>query len=158
MISWYRIGPWRSLIAAMFLLLAAWPAYAQDQGAIDFANSVSRDVVAILEDPDNSQDEKLVAISELLDANVDFDLVGKMVLGPHWRSATDEQRKEYLSLFRAHVLANISKQLSYYSGQEFEIVGSDELSERDTMVKTRVVGPSGNTYRVDWRVRHEGDD
>ncbi len=156
------LGQVRSLILAASLLLTAWfaatPGLAQDAGAIAFAENVSSEVVNILEDGTKSQDDKLQAIATLLDEHVDFDLVGKLVLGSHWRDATEEQRQEYLSLFRELVLANISRQLSFYSGQEFEILDAQTLSDRDTMVKTRVEAPSGNVYRVDWRVRHEGDN
>ncbi len=156
---WARVLGVIAVTLGIQVFLATGP-YAQqaDADAIAFAEDVSRELVHILENKAADDAAKLDSVAELIDAHVDFDLVGKLVLGSHWRNASEAERKEYLGLFRANVLSQISQQLSYYSGQEFEITGAQTLNERDTLVQTRVEAQSGNVYRIDWRVRHEGDE
>ena len=93
----------------------------------------------------------------LLDGPIDLEIVARLILGRHWRSASEAQQAEYLQLFRAFALDNLASRLHVYDGQDFEIVGAQAVNERDAVVATRVTGGGRPPLKVDWRVRERDD-
>ncbi|HZA66620.1 MAG TPA: ABC transporter substrate-binding protein, partial [Geminicoccaceae bacterium] len=70
---------------------------------------------------------------------IDLDLVARLILGRHWRSASDAQRQEYLELFRDYALANLASKLHLYQGQSFEVTGAKVVSDNDALVVIDVI-------------------
>ncbi len=124
-----------------------------------FVAEIGEQVVEILRQEDKSDDEKLAALKTLLDSHTDLDLVARLVLGRHWRTASEEERRDYVELFRQILMNTMAERMSDYEGQTFEVVGSAVLNERDTAVQTRINRLRGAPpLRVDWRLRQTGDD
>ncbi len=82
--GWRRRGALAALLIPLALPLIR-PALAANSGAEAFVAAVGDNVVGILRDEQTSQDEKLAALKDLLDANTDLELVARLVLGRHWR-------------------------------------------------------------------------
>jgi phospholipid transport system substrate-binding protein len=118
---------------------------------------VGVEVLAILRNHDLSQQQKFDQLVDLLDGPIDLELIARLILGRHWRSASDAQQAEYLELFRAFALDNLANRLHVYSGEDFEIVGSQAVNDRDAVVATRVTGGGRQPLKVDWRVRELRD-
>lgn len=136
------------------LVTMARPALADAGDAQAFIAELGDEVVAILTQADASNQEKLVELKVLLDDNTDLDLVARLVLGRHWRSASEADREEYVGLFRKILTNTLAARLGDYEGQTFEVVGNNALSERDTAVQTRINRLNGAPpLSVDWRVR-----
>lgn len=130
------------------------PAFADAAAAQAFIAGLGDEVVAILTNSALSNQEKLADLKKLLDDNTDLDLVARLVLGRHWRTASEADRKEYVALFRQILTNTLAARLGDYEGQTFEIVGNSELSERDTAVQTQINRLNGAPpLSVDWRVR-----
>jgi phospholipid transport system substrate-binding protein len=121
--------------------------------ARDMIQSVGVQVLAILRDQGLDNQQKFERLVALLDGPIDLEIIARLILGRHWRSATEGQRTEYLQLFRAFALDNLASRLHVYDGQDFEIVGAQAVSERDAVVATRVTGGGRPPLKVDWRVR-----
>lgn len=120
-------------------------------------HTVGTEVLAVLRNPDLDADQKFTRLVALLDGPIDLDLIGRLILGRHWRTASEAQQEEYLRLFRAFALDNLASKLHVYDGQDFEIVGAKAVSDRDAVVSTRVISHDRPPLRVDWRIR-EGRD
>jgi phospholipid transport system substrate-binding protein len=102
----------------------------------------------------------LARLKRVLDESIDLEYLARVILGRHWRTATEAQRREYLRLFDAIVIQAMAERLGSYAGQGFEIASSRPLDERDTFVSTLITqtGSGGAApFRVDWRTR-KGDD
>ena len=124
-----------------------------------FVADIGDRVIAILKQDAQSDAEKLAALKDLLDAHTDLDLVARLVLGRHWRTASEDERREYVDLFRQILMNTMAERISDYEGQTFEVVGSNVLNERDTAVQTRINRLRGAPpLRVDWRLRQTDDD
>lgn len=146
------------LASLLPLAAVARPALANAGEAQAFIAGLGDEVVAILTRADASNQEKLVELKTLLDDNTDLDLVARLVLGRHWRTASEADRDEYVALFRQILTNTLAARLGDYEGQTFEVVGNNALSERDTAVQTRINRLNGAPpLSVDWRVR-QGDD
>jgi phospholipid transport system substrate-binding protein len=114
---------------------------------------IGTQVLAILRDQGLDNQQKFDRLVALLDGPIDLELIARLILGRHWRSASEAQRTEYLELFRAFALDNLASRLHVYDGQDFEIVGAQAVNERDAVVATRVTGGGRPPLKVDWRVR-----
>ena len=119
--------------------------------------SVGNDVLDVLRDPAAAKQEKFERLVTLLDEPIDLDLVARLILGRHWRSASEAQRAEYLELFRAFALHTLASRLDVYGGQKFEVTGSKVVGRQDALVSSRILG-EGPPLTVDWRVRQRDDD
>lgn len=154
--GWRRRWVVSQLLTLPFGLAAlarARPAGAANTTAEAFINGVSEQVLVILQ-AEKSDDEKLVALKDLLDSHTDLDLVARLVLGRHWRTASEQEREDYVALFRQILMNTMAERIGDYDGQSFEVAGSAELSERDTAVQTRILRSGGAPpLSVDWRVR-----
>lgn len=159
MIRTDRAGPPLSrraaLVAATALLVApAVPAgAAAEANAEAFIRRLGDRTLTLLDQP-IPQQEKLQGLKQLLDESTDLELIAKLVLGRYWRQSTAPQQAEYLRLFKELVMQTMAERMSWYNGQTFEIIGGKPVDERDTMVSSRILRPSGKPpIMVDWRVR-----
>lgn len=136
------------------LVAVVRPALADAAAAQAFIAGLGDEVVAILTNSSLSNQEQLADLKTLLDDNTDLDLVARLVLGRYWRTASEADRKEYVGLFRKILTNTLAARLGDYEGQTFEVVGNNELNERDTAVQTRINRLNGAPpLSVDWRVR-----
>jgi phospholipid transport system substrate-binding protein len=122
----------------------------------EFIQELGDRTLAILVQP-TPQPEKLSQLKQILDQSTDLELVARLVLGRYWRQATPEQQSEFVKLFNELLMQTMAERMSWYNGQTFEITGAKPVDERDTMVATRILRPSGKPpILVDWRVRENG--
>jgi phospholipid transport system substrate-binding protein len=144
--------------AAVWLGRSAQAAVSAD-AARQMIQHVGSEVLTILRDPALDNQRKFQRLVALLDGPIDLQIIARLILGRHWRSASEAQQTEYLQLFRAFALDNLASRLHVYDGQDFEIVGAQAVNERDAVVSTRVTGGGRPPLKVDWRVREvdEGD-
>jgi phospholipid transport system substrate-binding protein len=144
-----------SLLAAGLLPLgwrAAGAAPSAD-AARALIEEVSAEVLAILSNQALPDRQKFDALVELLEQPIDLDLVARLILGRHWRTANDAQRQEYLALFREYALANLASKLHLYRGQSFEVTGAKVVSDKDALVTSRILSDGQPPLQVDWRLR-----
>jgi phospholipid transport system substrate-binding protein len=150
----------RRLLAAA-LAVAATPllggtAAARDAAAEAFIQDVGNRTVAILKNPGLSQQQRLDQLVDILNQSTDLILVGRLVLGQYWRTATESQRNQFLEVFRALVVKTMADNLNRYSGETFVIANSNSIDDRDSLVSTQIVRPGvAQPTHVDWRVRKQ---
>jgi phospholipid transport system substrate-binding protein len=145
-------------IAAIPMLGSAWRAARAEpsaQEARELIQGVGNQVLEILRDSALSDEQKFERLVDLLDGPIDLDLVARLILGRHWRTASEAQRQEYLKLFRGYALNFLASKLHLYRGQSYEILDAQVLSERDALVTTRILGNQGPPLKVDWRLRDQ---
>ena len=154
----------RTLLSGLQLALAALllggrsvQAAVSADAAQQLIESVGVEVLAILRDPALDNQQKFTRLVALLDGPIDLEIIARLILGRHWRSASEAQQAEYLQLFRAFALDNLASRLHVYDGQDFEIVGAQAVNDRDAVVATRVTGGGRPPLKVDWRVRERDD-
>jgi phospholipid transport system substrate-binding protein len=127
------------------------------EAAQSLIDQVSVKVLAILSDQGLSDRQKFDDLVGLLSQPIDLDLVARLILGRHWRTANDAQREAYLELFREYALANLASKLHLYQGQSFEVTDAKVVSEQDAVVTSRILNPGEAPLQVDWRLRARDD-
>jgi ABC-type transporter MlaC component len=97
-------------------------------------------------------------LAALLDDAVDLRLLARLVLGRHWNAADEDQRREYLELFRAYALQGLTSAFVTYAGlRRFVVTGTRPAGDGDALVGSELhLEPGRPPYRVGWRVRDAG--
>lgn len=140
---------------SLFLAAGMGVARADANGARGFVQDVGDRTVATLRRAGSTDAQRLNELVNLLNTATDLDLVGRLVLGQYWRSATEAQRAEYTKLFKELVVKTMADRLNTYGGETFEITAAKPVDERDTVVSTKIFRPASGSQpiAVDWRVR-----
>ena len=83
--------------------------------------------------------------------NFDFEKVARLVLGRAWRSASDEQKKEFIVEFRTLLLKTYAVALSKYKDQKIEFKPT-RMSDTDeiVIVKSEIIQNGGQPIRVNY--------
>ena len=101
--------------------------------------------------------ERESRISALMREVFAFETIGRFVLSSAWRTATPDQREDYLSVFSEYVVRTYSRRLGGYGGHGFSITDAQQLGQKDALVTTVIKQSSGPPLKASWRVRASGD-
>jgi phospholipid transport system substrate-binding protein len=92
-------------------------------------------------------------VDELFLPHVDFDRVSALVLGPHWRRATPEQRLRFREAFKGMLIHTYATAVNELSEWEIRFLPLRESEgARDLVVRTQVLRPGGEPIGVDYRM------
>jgi phospholipid transport system substrate-binding protein len=146
-----RLRAWSLLVV---VLLAGTPAGALETGeARNFIDTMAERATEVLSS-DRALQQRRGDLEEILRSAFDLEYIGRLVLGPTYRSLTDAQQQAYDEAFRQYVVETYSRRIDEYGGEELEITGAEPAGSNDVRVSTRVVGTQqGEPVRIDWRVR-----
>ncbi|MCP5373241.1 MAG: ABC transporter substrate-binding protein [Hyphomicrobiales bacterium] len=130
------------------------PAAAGEERARQFIEGMAERAVKALTVPDISRQEREKRFRSLLHEAFAVEIIGRWVLGRHWREATAEQRKEYLALFEDLIVATYVDRFKRYSGESLTVFKTVPHGSKDVLVFSRILRPTGGEpVDVTWRVR-----
>ena len=143
-----------TLLAAVALLgIDGLPRFARAQTADQagaFITQTGKELVAVVNGAGGAAD-KTAKLQQIVDRDVDADAVARFCLGRFWRSATPDQQKQYLELFRQVLIKNITSKLGDYQGVTF-VVGRTTPRDGAIGVATVVTRPGTAPANVEWVV------
>ncbi|MBQ2883080.1 MAG: ABC transporter substrate-binding protein [Alphaproteobacteria bacterium] len=98
-------------------------------------------------------EEKNRIFKKLFTENLDLDFIGKYVLGRYWRTATPQQKKEFINLYKEFNVKTWSKRFDEFKGKSFVFDGVTPATNKEQVfVNTSVPMPEGEPVSVKWRV------
>ena len=146
-----------AMIAALVVAVGGQRATASDDPAVAYVQSLGSDVIVILGDKENSTfAEREAAFREVMVKGFDIPTVTRFVLGRHWKSATQDQRKEFAAIFLDFLTRVYSLRFDSYSygGEQFTVRSVIADESGDKIVRAQVARPSGaDPVKMDFRVR-----
>jgi phospholipid transport system substrate-binding protein len=144
----------RILLLATTALPLAAPARAQGDAATALVQKLGQELVAVVNGPGGAAD-KQTALEKIIDRDVDVAGVARFCLGRFWRTATPDQQRDYLPLFRKVLIKNITSKVGEYKGVSMT-VGRAQPKEDEVAVSSTVIRPNNAPNRVDWIVATAG--
>jgi phospholipid transport system substrate-binding protein len=131
----------------------AWAETFDKKQSMDYIAGLAKKVVVIAkEDTDKKiQDEK---VATLLNENLAYERIARFVLGKYWRTAREEQKKEFIDLYAKSLRLAYSRQVLSVDLKDVDVYDA-LLSPQGELVtvKTKVVDPnSGQPVAIDWRL------
>jgi phospholipid transport system substrate-binding protein len=134
---------------------------APSDGAARLIDELARQTIDIVADKGLDRAARAEKLLALLDKGFDGDTISRFVLGNHWRTATDAEKREFMEVFREFTALSYAKRFEAYSGQKLEILGirdqTTDKGKRKAMVQSELTRSDGTPVKVDWRVREAGD-
>ena len=107
----------------------------------------------------NSKEFKTKKLSEMALKTVDIKGVAYYSLGNYRKGLSDEQLKEYLSLFEKYFLKSFTSRLTDYSEPKIEVISTEVLNPKYTIVKSLLLGTDKKpAVNIEWRVYTKNPD
>ena len=148
----------RVFLAVMWVGLMVVPGYA---GApTDRMKTTIDEVMRILRDKELKQpgkaEERRRQLEKVVEARFDYQEMSRRALGAPWNSLSDQEKQEFVGLFRTLLTNTYAERIETYSGEGVQYV--NERTENDyAEVRTRVL--SGKTeVPLDYRLIHKAED
>ena len=114
------------------------------------------DITAKATDILSSQDTKEVKMKQLIEIgenSVDIDGIGFYTLGKHRNNLNEDQKNEFLKIFREYFLKSFSTRLVEYKEAKIVVISEDIKNEKYTIVKSKLLATSERPeVSIDWRV------
>jgi phospholipid transport system substrate-binding protein len=153
---------------ACLMLFAVWsPAMAQEkpqsQSPQDLVQSVTAKILqAIQDNRARLGDAEFVAqkIDELIVPHMDMVAMSKLVLGKHWRTATPEQRNEFVQEFKNLLIRTYKTSLVSYNDQTVEVLPfrPSKEPEKTATVRSEVIRAGGPPIPLNYSLRYKPED
>lgn len=112
--------------------------------------AIERDAERVESDPQHA----IRLVDEFVGPHVETELAGRLILGKHWREATEGQRDAFVSAFRTLLLRTYAVHVGDYANAEVEYLTTTLLAEDGSriQVRTRVERPGKPPATVDYRM------
>lgn len=143
------------VVAACLLPAAMASAQANSE---EFIRNLGRETIDMLRDGTLGREQREAGIAKIMDRGLDFDVIGRFVMGRYWAVASESQRDEFRPLFRDYIVKVYSALLGQYSGETFSVVDSRKETDTISMVNTLVERPTGPAIKVEWKIRGQEAD
>lgn len=145
------------LVLAMMAAMAREPMADEGQEAADFVRGFSQQAIAMLTDETLDREARIREFRRLLTSGFHLEVIGKFVLGRHWRRASEAERSEFAQLFENYLVNSYAQKLGEYGGEQLVVQGGRPKGKSGAIVSSRIVPPEGGPFQVEWRLRRAGD-
>ncbi len=144
------------VLSALIVLATNAKADVNEVKAEEFIKNTTAEGIEQIINADITQQEKDKRFYKLLNGALDLDFIGQFVLGRNWRTATEQQRKEFITVYRDLNIATWSKRFNEFKGKTFVFKGTTPSSSKgQVFVNSEVPMDQGAPAKVLWRVREK---
>jgi len=140
---------------AVVAILALAPAasWAVEGGApAEFIDGMVGEAIHTLRDPTLADAQRGARLGTLLTRDFDIPRVARFVLGRYWRTASEDERRDFARLFQQWVVRTYTARLEHYSNETVRVTGARPEGDSDAVVSSEIVHSSGPPTRVAWQV------
>jgi phospholipid transport system substrate-binding protein len=148
---------WITGLAGLVLAVAVAPAWAQAPSAPSapgkFIAGLGSQVVQLIGNQQQPAAQRKQQFAGLVRNAFDIDGIARFILGPYWRTATEQQRSEFAQVFATYMIDVYWSDFSRYSGQQLTVTGQRAEGGGATVVSSEIEQTNGRPpVKVDWRV------
>ena len=137
---------------SLILCINTTPLRAASGDAEIFIRAIGNKTLASLREKGITEQERVNRFKELLEEAFDLQQIARFTLGRYWRVATNEEKKEYVELFKKFVIQAYANRFQELSGKSFRIIQTRSLSSSQALVMTEIFAPQNPSIKVNWRV------
>ena len=149
---------WLSLLVGLFLATGSANAAVDATKAETFVKDTTNEGISQIINSKASAAEKNARFEKLFNSALDLKFIGRFVLGRYWKTATEQQRDEFIDVYRKLNVKTWSKRFDDFIGKEFIFKGTSPSSSPDQIfVNTIVPMDQAEPASVVWRVKQDGD-
>lgn len=146
-----------AILASVFLFATGARADVDIAKADAFVQKVTNEGIEDIINADVPQKVKDERFEKLFNSALDLDFIGQFVLGRYWKTATPEQRKAFIKVYRELNIKTWSARFDEFKGKNFKFVGSTPSnSKNQVFINSTVAMGEGEPAKVVWRVKQNG--
>jgi phospholipid transport system substrate-binding protein len=139
--------------ALLLLFIVHTSASATDKAIADYVDGIVSAFFAITKNSALSEQDKVSKASSLLEASLDFDWMGKFVLGRYRRNLSEADLKDFLLVYKTYLIKTYADAMRHYKGETITIKNVHLLSDDEYVVKTNINKKDQNPIAVDYLIR-----
>ncbi|RAN32232.1 hypothetical protein HY3_15340 [Hyphomonas pacifica] len=128
------------------------PAAFADAKTEAYVQKNASEVLASLNDPSLSAEERTEKFNTYMDEFTDMTAVSNFAIGKYARRFSDDELTRYRKVFREYALAVYENELDDYRGEAVVVKDSVDRSPTDSIVNTVIKRQDGKDMDVRWRV------
>lgn len=133
--------------------VAAGPEFLAEASA--FVRALDERAVALIDAKTLGNADRERGFRTMFVDSFDVPMIGRFVLGRAWRTASDAQKAEFLTLFEDMIVTTYSRRFTAYRGERAIITGT--RADNDSAVVTSTfTQANGSPLKLDWRVVKTG--
>lgn len=150
------------MVGLLIVSIAPLPAHAGEHldDSQTLIEGLAEEAIETLTADDVAQQERERRFREVLNENFAVTGIARFALGRHWRGASEDEKSEYVQLFRDLIVATWADRFIEYAGQTFEVLDAEEVeatgAESVTLVRSVFFTAPDVPVRIDWRVGSDG--
>ena len=100
-----------------------------------------------------SKEKKIKKLKVIANETVDLRGIGFYSLGKHRKNLSDNEKNEYVSLFKQYFLKSFSSRLAEYTDPKIKVNSQEKLNDNYTIVSSTLVATEKRTeIKIDWRI------
>lgn len=146
-----------AILASVFLFATGARADVDVAKADAFVQKVTNEGIEDIINASVPQKVKDERFEKLFNSALDLDFIGQFVLGRYWKTATPEQRKAFIKVYRELNIKTWSARFDEFKGKNFKFVGSTPSnSKNQVFINSTVAMGEGEPAKVVWRVKQNG--
>ncbi len=152
--------PLRSLtimfVAATGLFVTPPAMAAANDDAGKYVQDIGSKALAVIGNKSYGKQQKQAELEKIFGNAVDFNWVGRFVMGRFWKQATDDQKTQYQTQYQKFLLLNYTSRFANYSSGSFKVSSSRDDGDNEYTVSTQMTAgdvSNGEPVLVDYRIR-----
>ena len=106
-----------------------------------------------------TREQKMEKLKSIAEKTVDIKGIGYYSLGAHRNNLSNDQKKEYLDIFKEYFLKSFSSRLAEYTDPKIHVISQKKLNEKYTMVSSVLLATEEKPeVKIDWRIVTKNPD
>ena len=146
----------KKLLLIIFSIFVSFQSLAETP--TDFVQTLSDQIITNVLKSTDTQEEKTKRFEEYFLSALDVQTIGKNVLGRHWKSATEEERKAFLDAFTDMALKSWADRFNMYTGQEISFTNETPAQGKNQVFVNSFIQDDPNPISVIWRVSNKNNE
>src|SRR5262245_51610236 len=102
------------------------------------------------------QSGRFTQLQPVIRRSFDIASMARLSVGPSWVGLTEAQRQQMTESYGRYISALYADRFDSYAGQKLEVTG-EQPATAGVMVKSQIIKANGDSVKVDYMMRRNGD-
>lgn len=123
-----------------------------------FMSDIGDKVIKIVADKETPEKQRKEQFRQLVEGAFDVPTISRFVLGRYWRTATDQQKQQFQSVFATYMINVYWSHFTSYNGERFNVTGAQDQGAANVTVTSNILrSPTDpQPVKVSWYLRKAG--
>jgi phospholipid transport system substrate-binding protein len=146
-----------ALAAGLALGMLSYPVHATPASGGDTVQGLYNALLSTMKNGRTlGQSGRFAQLDPVVRRSFDVAAMARLSVGASWAGLTEAQRQEVTESFARYTSATYADRFDSYGGQKLEITG-EQPAPSGIMVKSQIIKASGESVKVDYMMRRNGE-